>query len=94
VPVSALRGDNIVDASDAMPWYQGEPLLPLLESLPVEDAPRRRRAALPGAAGGAPGRRAADDFRGYMGRVEAGTVRVGEKLRVLPANREASWPKC
>ncbi|MGF2508425.1 GTP-binding protein, partial [Ralstonia pseudosolanacearum] len=37
VPVSALRGDNIVHASEAMPWYQGEPLLALLEDLKVED---------------------------------------------------------
>lgn len=91
VPVSALRGDNIVYASDAMPWYQGEPLLPLLEALPVEDPAPEGDAALrfpvqlvvrqDGAQ--------SDDFRGYAGRVEAGTVRVGQKLRVLPANREA-----
>ncbi|MDP1148226.1 sulfate adenylyltransferase subunit CysN, partial [Klebsiella pneumoniae] len=37
VPVSALRGDNIVHASEAMPWYQGEPLLALLEDLKVEE---------------------------------------------------------
>ncbi len=91
VPVSALRGDNIVHASDAMPWYQGEPLLPLLEALPVEDPAPEGDAALrfpvqlvirqDGAQ--------SDDFRGYAGRVEAGTVRVGQKLRVLPANRDA-----
>ncbi|CAG2142454.1 sulfate adenylyltransferase subunit 1 [Cupriavidus plantarum] len=91
VPVSALRGDNIVHESEAMPWYQGEPLLPLLEALPVVDAAPTGDAALrfpvqlvirqDGAQ--------SDDFRGYAGRVEAGTVRVGQKLRVLPANREA-----
>ena len=91
VPVSALRGDNIVHASDAMPWYSGEPLLPLLEALPVEDPAPEGDAALrfpvqlvirqDGAQ--------SDDFRGYAGRVEAGTVRVGQKLRVLPANRDA-----
>ncbi|KJK22709.1 sulfate adenylyltransferase [Burkholderiaceae bacterium 16] len=91
VPVSALRGDNIVNASQAMPWYQGEPLLPLLEALPVEEAASEGDDALrfpvqlvirqDGAQ--------ADDFRGYAGRVEAGTVRVGQKLRVLPTNRDA-----
>ncbi len=40
VPVSALRGDNIVHASEAMPWYQGEPLLALLEDLKVEETAR------------------------------------------------------
>ncbi|MBY4895382.1 sulfate adenylyltransferase subunit 1 [Cupriavidus sp. AU9028] len=91
VPVSALRGDNIVHASEAMPWYQGEPLLQLLEDLTVEDSASRDETALrfpvqlvirqDGAQ--------ADDFRGYAGRVEAGTVRIGQRVRVLPANREA-----
>jgi len=91
VPVSALRGDNIVHASQAMPWYAGEPLLPLLEALPVEepapegDAALRFPVQLVIRQDGAQ----ADDFRGYAGRVEAGTVRVGQKLRVLPANRDA-----
>jgi len=91
VPVSALRGDNIVHASEAMPWYQGEPLLPLLEDLPVEDAAPAGEAALrfPVQLVIRQDGSQSDDFRGYAGRVEAGTVRVGQTLRVLPANREA-----
>ncbi|NUT15248.1 MAG: sulfate adenylyltransferase subunit 1 [Cupriavidus sp.] len=91
VPVSALRGDNIVHESDAMPWYQGEPLLPLLEELPVEEAAPEDDAALrfPVQLVIRQDGSQSDDFRGYAGRVEAGTVRVGQKLRVLPANREA-----
>jgi sulfate adenylyltransferase subunit 1 len=91
VPVSALRGDNIVHASDAMPWYQGEPLLPLLEELPVEEAAPEGDAALrfPVQLVIRQDGSQSDDFRGYAGRVEAGTVRVGQKLRVLPANRDA-----
>ncbi|WP_409017778.1 sulfate adenylyltransferase subunit 1 [Caballeronia sp. LZ033] len=89
VPVSALKGDNIVSASERMPWYAGEPLLDLLESLPVAQAsdqalrfPVQWVARQDGSQ--------ADDFRGYMGRVEAGEVRVGDALAVLPANREAT----
>jgi sulfate adenylyltransferase subunit 1 len=91
VPVSALRGDNIVHASDAMPWYQGEPLLQLLEDLPVEETAPEGDSALrfPVQLVIRQDGSQADDFRGYAGRVEAGTVRVGQKLRVLPANREA-----
>ena len=55
VPVSALKGDNIVTASERMPWYAGEPLLDLLEALPV-DAACRSGAAFPGAMGRASGR--------------------------------------
>ncbi|CAJ0794629.1 sulfate adenylyltransferase subunit 1 [Ralstonia holmesii] len=92
VPVSALRGDNIVHASEAMPWYQGEPLLALLEDLKVEEtAPAGDDALrLPVQLVARQDGSQADDFRGYMGRVEAGTVRVGQAVRVLPANRETT----
>ncbi len=90
VPVSALRGDNIVHVSEAMPWYQGEPLLALLEDLKVEDTAPVGDDALrfPVQLVARQDGSQADDFRGYMGRVEAGTVRVGQAVRVLPANRE------
>ncbi|RKP43249.1 sulfate adenylyltransferase subunit 1, partial [Trinickia fusca] len=89
VPVSALKGDNIVAASERMPWYAGEPLLDVLEALPVAQAasealrfPVQWVARQDGSS--------ADDFRGYMGRVEAGEVRVGDTIVVLPAGREAT----
>jgi sulfate adenylyltransferase subunit 1 len=72
-----------------MPWYAGEPLLDVLEALPVDEAlgdalrfPVQWVARQDGAS--------ADDFRGYMGRIEAGEVRVGDAIVVLPANREAT----
>ncbi|WP_213297001.1 sulfate adenylyltransferase subunit 1 [Paraburkholderia sacchari] len=89
VPVSALKGDNIVAASERMPWYAGEPLLDVLEALPVEQAsgdalrfPVQWVARQDGSS--------ADDFRGYMGRVEAGEVKVGDAITVLPAGRSAT----
>ncbi|MBU6491317.1 MAG: sulfate adenylyltransferase subunit 1 [Burkholderiales bacterium] len=91
VPVSALKGDNIVTASERMPWYQDEPLLDVLESLPVDEvgggaAELRFPVQLVARQDGSH----ADDFRGYMGRVEAGTVSVGQALRVLPAGHRAT----
>lgn len=88
VPVSALKGDNVVFASDKMPWYQDAPLLDVLESLPVTAQagelrfPVQRVARQDGSQ--------ADDFRGYMGRVESGTLHVGQALRVLPGNHVAT----
>jgi sulfate adenylyltransferase subunit 1 len=89
VPVSALKGDNLVNASDAMPWYAGEPLLAILESLPARDEhtgalrfPVQWVARQDGSH--------ADDFRGYMGRIESGAISVGQSLTVLPANRRAT----
>ncbi|UCF25441.1 MAG: sulfate adenylyltransferase, partial [Ralstonia sp.] len=92
VPVSALRGDNIVHASEAMPWYQGEPLLALLEDLKVEDTAPAGDDALrfPVQFVARQDGSQADDFRGYMGRVEAGTVLVCQAVGVLPANRETT----
>jgi sulfate adenylyltransferase subunit 1 len=89
VPVSALKGDNIVTASERMPWYAGEPLLDLLEALPVKQ-PTDQALRFPVQWVARQDGAQADDFRGYMGRVEAGEVKVGDSLTVLPANREAT----
>ena len=89
VPVSALKGDNIVTASERMPWYAGEPLLDLLEALPVTQ-PTDQALRFPVQWVARQDGSQADDFRGYMGRVEAGEVKVGDTITVLPANREAT----
>ncbi|WP_416189093.1 sulfate adenylyltransferase subunit 1 [Neisseria sp. CCUG17229] len=90
LPISALKGDNIVNASTQTPWYQGLPLLPLLESLPVsrKDAlaqaahfPVQRVARQDGSS--------SDDFRGYQGRLEAGRLNVGDSIKVLPNGQTA-----
>jgi sulfate adenylyltransferase subunit 1 len=89
VPVSALKGDNIVAASERMPWYAGEPLLDVLEALPVAQ-PTGEALRFPVQWVARQDGSSADDFRGYMGRVEAGEVRVGDAIVVLPAAREAT----
>ncbi|MEQ5842428.1 GTP-binding protein [Paraburkholderia acidicola] len=89
VPVSALKGDNIVTASERMPWYAGEPLLDVLEALPVEQ-PTGQALRFPVQWVARQDGSQADDFRGYMGRVESGEVKLGDTIVVLPANREAT----
>ncbi len=87
VPVSALEGDNVVDASTRTPWYSGPSLLGLLEELPPAagaGGPGRFPVQLvirPQGAAGAEFR----DYRGYAGQVAAGTLTVGEDVVVLPA---------
>jgi sulfate adenylyltransferase large subunit len=85
VPVSALGGDNIVHRSKAMKWYNGPSLLELLESLPssldTRTAPLRfpvQRVLRPN-----------HTFRGFAGQIGSGTVRVGDKITVLPSSRSA-----
>jgi len=90
VPVSALKGDNIVTLSERMPWYGGEPLLDVLEALPVENAVGGDALRFPVQWVARQDGSQADDFRGYMGRVESGEVKVGDTIVVLPANREAT----
>jgi len=89
VPVSALKGDNIVTASERMPWYACEPLLDLLEALPVAQ-PVEQALRFPVQWVARQDGSQADDFRGYMGRVESGEVKLGDAITVLPANRDAT----
>ena len=90
IPLSALAGDNVVDKSDKMAWYQGPTLIELLESLSVYDeahaAPFRFPVQLVARHNG----HEANDFRGYMGRIESGKVSVGDKLVVQPSGHGAT----
>ena len=83
IPVSALVGDNVVEPSASMPWYQGPTLLEYLETVPLRtDAsfePLRFPVQLvlhPDAV-----------FRGFAGRIERGELRVGQTVRALPSGR-------
>ena len=90
IPLSALTGDNVVDKSEKLDWYQGPTLIELLESLSVydesHDAPFRFPVQLVARHNG----HEANDFRGYMGRIEAGKVSVGDKLVVQPSGQSAT----
>ncbi|MCP1121094.1 sulfate adenylyltransferase subunit 1 [Robbsia andropogonis] len=87
VPVSALKGDNVVTPSEQMPWYGDGPLLSTLELLPV--AQRLGALRFPVQWVARQDGSQADDFRGYMGRIESGGLSVGQKVRVLPGGIEA-----
>jgi sulfate adenylyltransferase subunit 1 len=90
IPLSALSGENVVSKSDKLAWYQGPTLIELLESLSVYDqshhAPFRFPVQLVARHNG----HEANDFRGYMGRIEAGSVSVGDKLVVQPSGQVAT----
>jgi len=90
IPLSALAGDNVVDKGDNMPWYHGPTLIELLEGLSVYDeahsAPFRFPVQLVARHNG----HEANDFRGYMGRIESGKVSVGDKLVVQPSGIDAT----
>ena len=85
IPMSALRGDNVVDGSEAMPWYEGPTLLEHLEN--VELAGDRnlddRRLAVQWVI--RPISEEHPDYRGYAGQVAGGTWRAGDEVVVLPS---------
>jgi sulfate adenylyltransferase subunit 1 len=90
IPLSALAGDNVVTASEKMPWYQGPTLIELLESLSVYDESHDDPFRFPVQLVARHKGHEADDFRGYMGRIEAGKVHKGDKLVVQPGGRTAT----
>lgn len=86
IPISALIGDNIVNLSENISWYKGEPLLELLENINSEDANyqenvlqvqyviRPRTAEL-------------HDYRGFAGKLRSGSLKVGDEIKVFPSGR-------
>ncbi|MCW2275215.1 sulfate adenylyltransferase subunit CysN [Rhodoblastus acidophilus] len=87
IPISALNGDNIATLSERTPWFQGEPLLPLLEQIEVaggeiSEAPFRfpvqwvNRPNL--------------DFRGFSGWVASGSIKPGDSVVALPSGRAST----
>ena len=85
IPVSALRGDNVVSRSAAMPWYDGESLLRYLEEVPAAAAAPAGGMRLPVQYVIRPNQ----DFRGYAGQVASGSVRTGDEVVALPSGRRS-----
>jgi sulfate adenylyltransferase subunit 1 (EFTu-like GTPase family) len=84
VPLSALRGDNVVERSDAMPWYGGLPLLEHLETVSIEADRDLDELRLPVQYVIRDGER---DYRGYAGQLAGGVLRPGDQVLVLPSER-------
>ncbi|MEX0423876.1 sulfate adenylyltransferase subunit CysN [Providencia rettgeri] len=81
VPISALDGDNIVNSSDNLKWYQGDTLLSILENVQVEQKASEQALRFPVQYVNRPNL----DFRGYSGTLSSGVVEVGQKVKVLPS---------
>ena len=85
IPVSALAGDNVVDGSRYMPWYEGPSLLGYLEGVDVEAEETSLPFRMPVQWVNRPDL----DFRGYAGRIAGGIVRPGDDVRVLPSGKQS-----
>jgi len=82
VPISALEGDNVIRSSTRMPWYEGNSLLHLLETLPVSGV-RNGLLRFPIQSVVRPNQ----DFRGYAGQVGSGITTVGQEVMALPSRQ-------
>ncbi|HTO56767.1 MAG TPA: sulfate adenylyltransferase subunit CysN, partial [Pseudomonadales bacterium] len=86
IPISALNGDNVVEKSEAMPWYQGSTLMYLLENVQIASDRNFKdfRFAVQRVS------RPDSSFRGYSGTVQSGIVRPGDRITALPSGKTST----
>jgi len=85
IPISALFGDNVVNRSKNMDWYQGAPLLHELETLHISSDINKIDTRFPVQTVLRPQREGFIDYRGYAGRLASGILRKGDEISVLPS---------
>jgi bifunctional enzyme CysN/CysC len=83
IPVSALRGDNIIEPSSRTPWYEGATLMEYLEAVEIDDDLTARPFRIPVQWVNRPDL----DFRGFSGTIVTGSVRPGDRVRALPSGQ-------
>lgn len=87
IPISGVHGVNIVENSVKTPWYAGPPLMTLLETVEIdEERVQAQPFRLPVQWVNRPNL----DFRGFSGTIVGGTIRAGDRIRVLPSGREST----
>ncbi|MBC3785849.1 sulfate adenylyltransferase subunit 1 [Spirosoma utsteinense] len=94
IPLSALNGDNVVDKSSAMPWYEGPTLLEHLETVEITDVISDEGKEKPGRFPVQyvirPQTADLPDYRGYAGKITSGTLRKGDSITVLPSGETST----
>ncbi|MEI9946891.1 MAG: GTP-binding protein [Chitinophagaceae bacterium] len=93
VPISALKGDNIVDRSETIKWYDGKTLLELLETVVIDHDINLTDPRFQVQLVIRPQTEELHDYRGYAGRVISGVYKKGDKIKVLPAGIDSSISK-
>jgi sulfate adenylyltransferase subunit 1 len=85
IPISALKGDNVVERSKNMPWYEGPTLLYLLETIHIASDRNFVDGRFPVQYVIRPQSDEFHDYRGYAGRIASGILRKGDKVKILPS---------
>jgi sulfate adenylyltransferase subunit 1 len=89
IPISALNGDTIVERGDHMRWYDGPTLMETLDNIEIDHDINLTDFRFPVQWVCRPGSADYHDFRGYMGRIESGTIKVADGVTVLPSGRSS-----
>ena len=89
IPISALDGDNIVDRSDKLDWYQGKTLLDHLETVELHNTINLDKARFPVQYVIRPQSEEYHDYRGYAGKITSGIYKVGDAVTILPSRTES-----
>lgn len=85
IPMSALKGDNVVNHSDNMPWYKGASLLYTLENLHISSDDNKVDARFPVQTVLRPQTEEYREYRGYAGQIASGIFRKGDEVTILPS---------
>jgi len=86
IPISALKGDNIVESSENTPWYDGQSVMEYLETVEVAASSQSRSFRMPVQWVNRPNR----EFRGFTGLIGSGCISTGDRIRVLPSGTEST----
>jgi bifunctional enzyme CysN/CysC len=85
IALAALKGDNMLEPSAAMPWYTGPTLMHYLENVDIDEDVQQRPFRMPVQWVNRPNQ----DFRGFAGLIASGSVKVGDTLRALPSGKQS-----
>ncbi|CAN5531037.1 GTP-binding protein [soil metagenome] len=89
LPISALKGDNVVDKSTNTPWYQGPTLMYLLENIHISSDENHIDCRFPVQYVIRPQQTEYHDYRGYAGQISSGIYKPGDKVKILPGGETA-----
>ncbi|WP_379090234.1 sulfate adenylyltransferase subunit 1 [Pedobacter sp. UC225_65] len=90
IPVSALKGDNIVQPSEQMDWYEGESLLHFLEQVDTDTQDQTAQTRMPVQWVIRPQTDQLHDYRGYAGRILSGAFKLNDQVTVLPSGHTST----